>query len=1163
MAGQTTPSTEERVDEVRQLRGCLNDLVSLLTLPAMWSEREPPQILDTLLDALMGMMRLDFVYVRLNAEANTLPLEAIRLAHYQAPQQPQALGQALASWLAVDPAASPLSVANPAGGGKVNLARFALGLQEEVGVFVAGSGRADFPTETESFLLRVAANQAAIALRGAQLESQRKQAELGLREQTEVVETINRIGQTLSAELDQHKLVQALTQAATELTGAKFGAYFYNVSDERGEAYRLYTLSGVPLEAFAHFPMPRSTDIFGPTFHGQGVIRLADVKQDPRYGKNSPYYGMPPGHLPVTSYLAVPVVSRSGEVLGGLFFGHTEADVFTERHERIIVGLAAQAAIAMDNARLFELAQRQRAEAQAAQKQVANILESITDSFIVFDHDWRYTFLNREAEKLLLRLQIPSEQALGKKLWEIFPDLIGTELYEQFHHATSAQVPVECEFFYPPLHSWLNLRAYPSPDGLAVYTQDITARKQAEAKLIEQQAQFLTLAESIPQLAWMAGPDGYIHWYNRRWYEYTGTTPEQMEGWGWQSVHDPEVLPSVLQRWQACLASGEPFDMVFPLRGADGVFRPFLTRVMPQRNQQGQIIQWFGTNTDIDEVKRVEVALRHSEQRARFLAQASADFAELTDYKSTLQKVASIAVPAFADWCAVDLLNPDGSLERLAVKHTDPDKVRLAHELMQQYPPHPNDSHGVPYVVRSGTAEMVEEIADALLVELAQDEAHLGIMRELGLKSYICVPMQSKGRMLGVLTFVTAESGRRYHTDDLVAAEDLGRRAAIAIENATLYRALQEADRRKDEFLATLAHELRNPLAPIRTGLHVLKLVKNDPAMAETARAMMERQLHQLVRLVDDLLDVSRITRGKLELRRERVELTTVVQNAVEASRPLIEELGHELIVRLPPLPVLLDADPTRLAQVLQNLLNNAAKYSEPGGHIWLTAEQQHKEIVVRVKDNGIGIPASHLARIFDMFTQVDTALEKAQGGLGIGLSLVKGLVEMHGGKIEAYSDGTGLGSQFVVRLPIVAQRQAPLPEAVERSKEAKRLGAPYRILIVDDNEDSMGWLATMLKIMGNEVRTAHDGEAGIAAAAAFRPDLILMDLGMPKMNGYEAAQRIRREPWGRQPFLVALTGWGAAEDRRRTQAAGFNRHLVKPVDPAEIEKLLAELRTL
>ncbi len=323
---------------------------------------------------------------------------------------------------------------------------------------------------------------------------------------------------------------------------------------------------------------------------------------------------------------------------------------------------------------------------------------------------------------------------------------------------------------------------------------------------------------------------------------------------------------------------------------------------------------------------------------------------------------------------------------------------------------------------------------------------------------------------------------------------------------------------------------------------------------------MMDRQLNHMVRLVDDLLDVSRITRGKLELRKERVELATIVQNAVEASRPLIDQQGHRLSITLPPTPIYLEADATRLAQVLQNLLNNAAKYSDKGGHIWLSAEQQTEELVIRVKDSGIGIPASHLPRIFEMFSQVDSALEKAQGGLGIGLSLVKGLVEMHGGTIAARSDGPGQGSEFIVRLPPLIERKAASSQPDQTAEAAQSKGAQFRILVVDDNEDSTGWLATMLEMMGNEVRTAHDGEAGIAVAAEFRPNLILMDIGMPKMNGYEAAHRIRQEPWGKQPIIVALTGWGAADDRRRTQDAGFNRHLVKPVDPAEIEKLLAEL---
>ena len=292
---------------------------------------------------------------------------------------------------------------------------------------------------------------------------------------------------------------------------------------------------------------------------------------------------------------------------------------------------------------------------------------------------------------------------------------------------------------------------------------------------------------------------------------------------------------------------------------------------------------------------------------------------------------------------------------------------------------------------------------------------------------------------MGVLTFVTIrQSGRRFNQDDLLAAEDLGRRAAIAIENASLYRDLQEADRRKDEFLATLAHELRNPLAPIRTGLHVLKMAKNDPAIAADAQAMMNRQLNHLVRSVDDLLDISRITRGKMELRRERVELSAIVESAVESSRPLIDQQEQELTVVLPPEPVWLDADATRLAQVLQNLLNNAAKYSEKGGHIHLSAVRSEDEIVISVRDTGIGISANHLPHIFDIFSQVDSALEKSQGGLGIGLSLVKGLVNMHDGQVEARSDGAGK-AQAIIRLPVLIKK-APLPPVISKTPERRTM---------------------------------------------------------------------------------------------------------------------------
>ena len=368
---------------------------------------------------------------------------------------------------------------------------------------------------------------------------------------------------------------------------------------------------------------------------------------------------------------------------------------------------------------------------------------------------------------------------------------------------------------------------------------------------------------------------------------------------------------------------------------------------------------------------------------------------------------------------------------------------------------------------------------------------------------------------------------------------------------------LQQADKRKDEFLATLAHELRNPLAPIRNGLQLLKLT-TAPATWEQAREMMERQLAQMVRLVDDLLDISRITCNKLELRKAPVELWAVVQSAVETARPQIEASGHTLTVTLPPQPIHLHADLTRLAQVFWNLLNNSAKYTEPGGRISLVAEMQGGEAVVTVQDNGIGLAAESMPGLFQIFSQVDRSLERAQGGLGIGLALVKGLTEAHGGRVEARSEGVGQGCTFVVRLPVLERKST----AGRPQTDATQPAPKGRILIVDDNRDGAASLAMLLTVMGNDTRTAHDGLEGVELAEAFRPDLIVLDIGLPKLNGFDTCRRIRERPWAKDTLIVAATGWGQDDDRRRSKEAGFDHHLVKPVDAAELNRLLAERKS-
>lgn len=373
-------------------------------------------------------------------------------------------------------------------------------------------------------------------------------------------------------------------------------------------------------------------------------------------------------------------------------------------------------------------------------------------------------------------------------------------------------------------------------------------------------------------------------------------------------------------------------------------------------------------------------------------------------------------------------------------------------------------------------------------------------------------------------------------------------------ERKAAEKALIEADRRKTEFLATLAHELRNPLGPIRTGLELIRIAGEDREMVEEVRTTMETQTKQLVRLVDDLLDVSRITSGKFSLKLETVELATIARNAVAATRAIIEDEGHGLAVEFPTSPVYLRGDATRLTQIVSNLLTNAARYTPKGGRIDLSVETRGAEALVKVRDTGIGIGPEMIDRIFEMFAQADTASERSRGGLGIGLTLVKRLAEMHGGSVEVRSEGEGKGSEFLVRLPVLND----LESDVSFPSKAVQLAPSRKVLVVDDNKTAADMLSMMVALLGNEVRTAYDGVQGFDAAAEFLPDMVLMDLGMPKLNGYDAARMIRKHAWGKSMLLVALTGWGQESDKSRTKDAGFDHHLVKPAEPSALENLLA-----
>jgi signal transduction histidine kinase len=551
---------------------------------------------------------------------------------------------------------------------------------------------------------------------------------------------------------------------------------------------------------------------------------------------------------------------------------------------------------------------------------------------------------------------------------------------------------------------------------------------------------------------------------------------------------------------------------------------------------------------------------RHAEEAQRrlaFLAEASRLLASSLDYQATLEQMTCLAVPLLGDWCVVDVVEDNGHIRQAAVAHPDPAWVRLAWDLERRYPTNPAAPEGVAKVIRTGRSEYFPEIPAAVIAAVARDAEHLKILESLGLKSGMIVPLGARGRVLGTISLGTAGSGRRFTPDDLALAEELARRAAVAVDNARLYGEVQAADRRKDEFLATLAHELRNPLAPIRNAVELLRSIGPKDTPPSWAPDVIDRQVRQLVRLVDDLLDVSRITQGKVTLRKEPVDLATVVGLAVETSRPLMSARRQELTLEMPSTLLPLQADPARLAQVVANLLNNAAKYTPEGGRIHLGLETQGQEALLCVRDTGLGIAPELLPRIFDLFTQGDRSLARSEGGLGIGLTLVRTLVEMHGGTVSVRSGGPGKGSEFTVRLPLA-------PEAAPSPHRAARVDGPAfarRILVVDDSVDNADSLARLLGSCGHDVRTAYDGLAALAVAREFQPEFVFLDIGLPRMDGYEVARRLRAEPGFEAATLVALTGYGQEGDRRQAEEAGFDTHLVKPADLHALRALLANGR--
>ena len=562
------------------------------------------------------------------------------------------------------------------------------------------------------------------------------------------------------------------------------------------------------------------------------------------------------------------------------------------------------------------------------------------------------------------------------------------------------------------------------------------------------------------------------------------------------------------------------------------------------------------------EEKVARAAAEQATRRLAFLAQASVALAGSLDLAAITRELAGLCVPFLADVCALALAAEAGesASTEVAWMSDDPQLGLLRRSVASVG--HRWFGDAVERVRKSGKLETFgERPADATTGGpdeplLARD---IGAAADFPVDGMVIVPLSARGRTLGAMTLGLGPSGRKLDADALSMATDLAARAAIALDNARLYGKIQAEDRRKDEFLAMLAHELRNPLAPISNAVHILQVSEKDPAKLKWAIEVIGRQLRQLVRLVDDLLDVSRITRGKIELKIESIDATQVVAAAIETSRPFVDALEHTLTVLLPPEPLLVKGDFARVAQILANLINNAAKYTNEGGRIAVTAAREGANVVFRVRDTGIGIPADLLSSIFEPFTQIDRTLARSRGGLGIGLTLVRRLVEMQGGRVFASSEGPDQGSEFTVSLPAASPAQCAKGDSGESGRTAVAT-LDLCVLVVDDNHDVAESTAVLLRLAGCEVHLAHDGEEALRLVPRVRPDAVLLDIGLPRMNGYEVAERIRSDPENRDILIVAVSGYGQQEHRLRSKQAGFDQHVVKPIDPTALSGLLAAL---
>ncbi|TNC78679.1 response regulator [Janthinobacterium lividum] len=796
-------------------------------------------------------------------------------------------------------------------------------------------------------------------------------------------------------------------------------------------------------------------------------------------------------------------------------------------------------------------------------ERLSNLLESITDGFCLLDRDWTIRYLNTRGAAMLAPQHAPDASLMGKNLWQACPDLLGTELETQYRRAMAQQHSCSFELLYPPLGRWLEVRIFPSSDGLTTYIQDISQRKAAEENLRHSEEDLRALANSIPQLAWIASFDGTIAWYNQRWHDYTGTTAEQMAGDGWSIAYDAQHLPPMLQAWKAALRDGTPFEMEFPIRGADGQYRWFLTRANPVRDRGGQLLRWFGTSTDVDQVKRAQEALRDETRVLELLNNTGAALASTLDLPALLQETVDAATRISGARFGAFYYDDAGEVHDSVAPLPS---ARAVNGISLR------EADAIATELRQGPAMRQNDL-------LAAPDASAGAAPPL--RSCLSLPVSSRsGLLLGRLLLGHPQAGMfSARSERIVSA--IAAQAAVALDNTRLYAAATRAaeerkvlldserearadaertNQLKDDFLTTLSHELRTPLSAILGWAQVLRRGTRDQADLHRGLQSIERNARAQAQLIEDLLDMSRITSDKVLLDLQTIVPASIIASAIETLRPAADAKHIAIHSNIASDAGTITGDPSRIQQVIWNLLSNALKFTPQGGRVEIGVRREASRLAITVADNGVGIKKDFLPHVFDRFRQADASTTRRHGGLGLGLAIVKHLVEQHGGTVTVSSAGDMQGASFTVRLPLGTRAAPARPKGGELSASHDLRGVT--VLLVDDEADARELTARILRDSHAEVHGAGSVAQALQLLDQVHPHVLVSDIGMPDADGFDLLAQIRAHasPDAANLPALALTAFAQPQDRQRALASGFQAWVSKPLDPAELLAAVAQL---